>query len=132
MFSVLNNFLKCSHFFYLLQNVEPERQKLVGISAFFLLVEPHSHFNREEKKDEISLLLTSVPWEKILAMCQNRTGSFPSLSAKQWVKQPHQMACKYCSTTGAGQGTGLKGGSRNVRIQMDCTVLKLHLFLSAQ
>lgn len=95
-------------------------------------MEPHSHFTGEKKKKpEISLLLISVPWEKILAVCQNRTGEFPGLSAKQWIKQPQQTACKYHSTTGAGEGRGLKGGFRNVRVQMDCTILQLHLFLSA-
>ena len=82
----------------------------------------------------MSLLLTSVPEEKILAMCQNVPGTFPDqvyTTAKQCIKQPHQAAWKYHVTAKAGEGRELKGGFGNVRIQIDCTVLKPPLFLSA-
>lgn len=130
------SFSKLLHFCYLPQTVEPEGKKSVKMTRLSLLFSwNHIHiWLNVQKKNEMSLLLTSVPREKILAVSQNHPGTFPDqvyTTAKQCIKQPHQAAWKYRIIARAGEGRELKDGFRNVRIQIDCTVLRPPLFLSA-
>lgn len=73
------SFSKLLHFCYLPQTVEPEGKKSVKMTRLsFLFSWNHIHiWLNVQKKNEMSLLLTSVPREKILAVSQNHPGTFP-------------------------------------------------------
>lgn len=133
-FPIWGSFSKLPHFCYLPQTVEPEGRKSMKMTRLsFLFSRNHIHiWLKVQKKNEMSRLLTSVPQEKILAVCQNHPGTFPDqFSTKQCIKQTHQAAWKYCITARAGKGEELKGGFGNSRMQIDCTFLKPPLFPSA-
>lgn len=78
MLSNLKFFSKCPRFCCLLQSGEHEGRKSVKLTRpTFLFLWNHIHIWLQVQRNEMSLLLTSVLQEKILAVCQIHPGTFP-------------------------------------------------------